>query len=105
MAVREAIRGVIGAKTGATIYPLDIATLNGAAAASRLRARFGADGKARLEPEAAGVAGAVGWLVPTVLPAMAGDHRGRPKLFGLSTRPRALYVPSPTHPRPPLPLA
>src|SRR6266853_3326539 len=56
IAVREAIRGVIGATTGATIYPLDIATLNGAAAASRLRARFGADGKARLEPEAGGVA-------------------------------------------------
>ena len=47
IAVREAIRGVIGANSGATVFPVDIATLNGAAAASRLRARFGSDGKAR----------------------------------------------------------
>jgi len=40
IAVREAIRGVIGANTGAAVYPVDIATLNGAAGASRLRARF-----------------------------------------------------------------
>src|SRR5690348_7989252 len=38
VAVREAIRGVIGANSGTTVYPLDIATLNEAAAASRLRA-------------------------------------------------------------------
>src|SRR5260221_5875522 len=73
IAVREAIRGVIGANTGATIYPLDIATLNGAAAASRLRARFGADGKARLEPEADGVAGAMGRMVSAVFTAMADE--------------------------------
>jgi len=60
VAVREAIRGVIGANTGATVYPVDIATLNGAAGASRLRARFGSDGRARLEPEAGGVGGALG---------------------------------------------
>ncbi len=85
IAVREAIRGVIGANTGATIYPLDIATLNGAAAASRLRARFGADGKARLEPEAGGVAGAMGRLVATVFTAMADDDWSRLKLCGSST--------------------
>src|SRR5260370_1544152 len=85
MAVREAIRGVIGAKTGATIYPLDIATLNGAAAASRLRARFGADGKARLEPEAGGVAGALGRVVAPVFTAMADDGWSRLKLCGAST--------------------
>src|SRR5260370_35905633 len=60
IAVREAIRGVIGANTGATIYPLDIATLNGGAAASRLRARFGASRKARVAPEAWGGAGGRG---------------------------------------------
>src|SRR5260370_7259068 len=80
IAVREAIRGVIGANTGATIYPLDIATLNGAAAASRLRARFGADGKARLEPEAGGVAGAMGRLVAKVFTAMAAKAWTRLKL-------------------------
>lgn len=85
IAVREAIRGVIGANTGATIYPLDIATLNEAAAASRLRARFGADGKARLEPEAAGVAGAMGRLVAAVFAAMADEDWGRLKLCSSST--------------------
>src|SRR5260370_21408368 len=91
IAVREAIRGVIGANTGATIYPLDIATLNRAAAASRLRARFGADGKARLEPEAVGVAGAMGRLVATVFKAMADEDWRRLKLCGSSTCRWAFY--------------
>src|SRR5260370_36233969 len=75
IAVREAIRGVIGANTGATIYPLDIATLNGAAAASRLRARFGADGKARLEPQAGRGAGAPGAIGATGVAPKAGGVR------------------------------
>src|SRR5689334_20626646 len=45
IAVREAIRGLIGVNSGAALYPVDVATLNGAAVASRLRARFGADGR------------------------------------------------------------
>ena len=53
LAVREAIRGVIGANTGLRVFPVDLATLNEAAGASRLRMRFGSGGKARLEPEAA----------------------------------------------------
>jgi predicted RNA-binding Zn ribbon-like protein len=85
IAVREAIRGVIGANSGATIYPLDIATLNEAATASRLRARFGADGKARLEPEAGGVAGAMGRMVAAVFAAMADDGWGRLKLCSSPT--------------------
>ncbi len=97
IAVREAIRGVIGANTGATIYPLDIATLNGAAAASRLRARFGADGKARLEPEAGGVAGAMGRLVATVFTAMADEDWSRLKLCGSSTCRWAFYDRSRNH--------
>ncbi len=97
IAVREAIRGVIGANTGATIYPLDIATLNGAAAASRLRARFGADGKARLEPEAGGVAGAMGRMVSAVFTAMADEDWGRLKLCGSSTCRWAFYDRSRNH--------
>jgi predicted RNA-binding Zn ribbon-like protein len=97
IAVREAIRGVIGANTGATIYPLDIATLNGAAAASRLRARFGADGKARLEPEAGGVPGAMGRLVATVFTAMADEDWSRLKLCGSSTCRWAFYDRSRNH--------
>ena len=85
IAVREAIRGVIGANTGAAIYPLDVATLNEAATASRLRARFGADGKARLEPDAGGVAGAMGRMVAAVFTAMADEDWSRLKLCSSST--------------------
>jgi len=85
IAVREAIRGVIGANSGGTIYPLDIAILNEAATASRLRARFGADGKARLEPEAGGVAGAMGRMVAAVFTAMADEDWSRLKLCSSPT--------------------
>src|SRR5713226_6977171 len=70
IAVREAIRGVIGVNSGATVYPVDVAILNQAVTASRLRARFGSDGKARLEPEAGGVEGALGRIVAAVFDAM-----------------------------------
>jgi predicted RNA-binding Zn ribbon-like protein len=70
IAVREAIRGIIGANSGASVYPVDIATLNEAAVASRLRIRFGSDGRARLEPEVGGVVGAMGRIVGSVFTAM-----------------------------------
>jgi predicted RNA-binding Zn ribbon-like protein len=80
IAVREAIRGVIGANSGAAVYPVDIATLNEAAGASRLRIRFGSDGKARLEPEVGGVVGAMGRIVGSVFTAMAEPDWTRLKL-------------------------
>lgn len=80
IALREAIRGLIGANTGGRVYPVDIATLNQAAAASRLRARFGADGRAHLEPEAGGVAGAMGRIVANVYAAMSDPDWSRLKL-------------------------
>ncbi len=80
IAVRAAIRGIIGANSGAAIYPVDIATLNEAAAASRLRARFGSDGKARLEPEVGGVVGAMGRIVAAVYAAMTEEGWTRLKL-------------------------
>jgi predicted RNA-binding Zn ribbon-like protein len=85
IAVREAIRGLIGANSGGKVYPLDVATLNEAAAASRLRARFGADGRSRLEPEAGGVAGAMGRMVAAVFAGMADENWGRLKLCGSDT--------------------
>jgi len=97
IAVREAIRGLIGANTGAAVYPLDIATLNGAAAASRLRTRFGADGKARLEPEATGVAGAMGRMVAAVFRAMSEEDWTRLKLCGSSACRWAFYDRSRNH--------
>lgn len=85
IAVREAVRGLIGANSGTRVYPLDVATLNEAATASRLRARFAGDGKAKLEPEAGGVAGAMGRLVAAVFSAMAEQDWKRLKLCGSST--------------------
>ena len=82
IALREAIRGLIGANSGGKVYPLDVATLNEGAAVSRLRARFGADGRARLEPEADGVAGAMGRMVATVFAGMADEDWSRLKLCG-----------------------
>jgi predicted RNA-binding Zn ribbon-like protein len=82
IALREAIRGVIGASSGFPIYPLDVATLNEAVGASRLRTRFGSDGKARLEPEAAGVEGALGRIVAAVYAAMNEEDWTRLKLCG-----------------------
>ena len=80
VALREAIRGFIGANSGGAVYPLDLATLNEAAAASRLRPRFGPGGKARLEPDAPGVVGAMGRLVASVYAATAQDDWERLKL-------------------------
>jgi predicted RNA-binding Zn ribbon-like protein len=97
IAVREAIRGVIGANSGGRVYPLDIATLNEAAAASRLRARFGAGGKARLEPEAGGVAGAMGRMVAALFAAMADEDWSRLKLCGSKTCRWAFYDRSRNH--------
>jgi predicted RNA-binding Zn ribbon-like protein len=97
IAVREAIRGVIGANSGGRVYPLDIATLNEAAAASRLRARFGAGGKARLEPEAGGVAGAMGRMVAALFTAIADEEWSRLKLCSSETCRWAFYDRSRNH--------
>src|SRR5262245_48610820 len=70
IAVREAMRGVIGANTGLRVFPVDLATLNQAAAESRLRMRFGRGGRPRLEPEATGAVGAIGRLVSSLYAAM-----------------------------------
>ena len=97
IAVREAIRGVIGANSGAAVFPVDVATLNGAAAASRLRARFGWDGKARLEPEAGGVEGAIGRIVSALFVAMAEEDWTRLKLCGSRSCRWAFYDQSRNH--------
>jgi predicted RNA-binding Zn ribbon-like protein len=85
IAVREAIRGVIAANSGAGVYPVDIAILNEAATVSRLRIRFGSDGKARLEPEAGGVVGAMGRVVGAVFTAMTEADWARLKLCDSQT--------------------
>jgi predicted RNA-binding Zn ribbon-like protein len=80
IALREAIRGVIGPNSGFPVYPVDVATLNGAATASGLRMRFGADGKPRMEPETSGVVGAMGRIVATLYAAMEDPSWTRLKL-------------------------
>jgi len=80
VAVREAMRGLIGANSGLRVYPVDLATLTKAAGESRLRMRFGPDGKPRLEPEAAGAVGAIGRLVAALYSAMQDEDWNRLKL-------------------------
>lgn len=80
LALREAMRGVIGGNSGQRVYPVDLATLNEAATASGLRMRFGPDGRARLEPEAGGVTGALGRLVAALYSAMQEESWARLKL-------------------------
>jgi predicted RNA-binding Zn ribbon-like protein len=91
IALREAIRGVVGANSNAHIYPVDIATLNGAAGASGLRIRFGADGQPRLEPNVSGVVGAMGRIVATLYSAMEDESWSRLKLCGSQTCRWAFY--------------
>lgn len=80
IAVREAMRGVIGGNSGNRVYPIDVATLNEVASASRLRMRFGSDGRPRLEPEASGAVGALGRMVAALYAAMQEDDWHRLKL-------------------------
>ena len=97
IALREAIRGAIGPNSGFPVYPVDVATLNGAAAASGLRMRFGADGKPRLEPEATGAVGAMGRLVATLYSAMEDDNWTRLKLCSSQSCRWAFYDRSKNH--------
>jgi len=85
IAVREAIRGLIGSHSGGAVYPVDVATLNGAAAASRLKARVGSDGRVRLEPEARGVIGAMGRIVAALLGAESDEEWLRLKVCSSPT--------------------
>jgi len=97
VALREAIRSVIGANSGSRVYPVDIATLNEAAAASGLRIRFGGDGKPRLEPEATGVVAAMGRIVAAMYAAMDGEDWQRLKLCSSPTCRWAYYDRSKNH--------
>src|SRR5437660_11470118 len=91
LAVREAMRGVIGGNSALPIYSVDLATLNSAAAASRLRMRFAPDGRPRLEPEASGAVGAIGRLVAALYSAMQAEEWERLKLCGSGTCRWAFY--------------
>ncbi|HEY8796535.1 MAG TPA: ABATE domain-containing protein [Candidatus Dormibacteraeota bacterium] len=91
IALREAMRGAIGANSGGSVFPVDVATLNGAVSASRLVPRFGPGGKARLEAHADGVEGALGRIVAAVFAAMNSEDWTRLKLCGSTTCRWAFY--------------
>ena len=97
IALREAIRRAIGANSGGSVYPVDMATLNGAVSASRLLPRFGADGRARLEPHAEGVEGALGRIVAAMFAAMNEEDWTRLKLCDSATCRWAFYDQSRNH--------
>ncbi len=97
IALREAIRAVIGVNSGSRVYPVDIATLNEAAAASGLHMRFGADGKPRLEPEATGVVAAMGRIVAAMYAAMEDEDWTRLKLCNSQACRWAFYDRSKNH--------
>ena len=96
-AVREAMRAVVGGNSGLPVYPVDLATLNEVAVASRLRVRFGAGGRPRLEPDAGGAVGALGRLVTTLYAAMQSEDWARLKLCGSDTCRWAFYDRSKNH--------
>ena len=97
IALRESIRAVIGANSGLRVYPVDVATLNEAAAASRLRMRFASGGTPRLEPEAAGVVGAMGRIVAALYAAMEDESWTRLRLCGSQSCRWAFYDRSKNH--------
>ncbi len=96
-AVREAMRAVIGGNSGYRIYPVELATLNEAASASKLRMRFGPEGRARLEPEASGAVGAIGRLVASFYSAMQDENWERLKLCSSDECRWAFYDRSKNH--------
>jgi predicted RNA-binding Zn ribbon-like protein len=97
IAVREAVRAAVGPNSGYPVYPVDVATLNGAAAASRLTLRFGADGRPRLGPEETGIVGALGRIVASLDAAMRDPEWHRLKLCGDPTCRWAFYDLSRNH--------
>lgn len=68
--VREAIRELLIANAGGPAAPAAAATVSRAAARARLVLRFDPGGGATLEPEAAGVDGALGRLLAVIYVAM-----------------------------------
>ena len=97
IALREAMRGLIGRNSGFSVYPVDLATINGAATASRLRMRFGADGRPRLEPESEGHVAAMGRLVAALYAGMQDERWGRLKLCGSASCRWVFYDASKNH--------
>jgi predicted RNA-binding Zn ribbon-like protein len=76
---REALRALLAANDGRRIDPGAVAALNRAAERARLSVRFGADGRAALEPGSGGVDGALGTVLAAAHAAMEEGTWGRLK--------------------------
>src|SRR5258707_4584149 len=61
--LRESLRALLEANNGAPTDAQAIEALNSATCDARLRVNFDRDGQARLEPDAGGIAGALGRLL------------------------------------------
>jgi len=68
--LREALRRLLFANNAGELHEVDFDVLNSAARDAGLRVLFLPKGQARLEPEAAGTAGALGRIVASVSDAM-----------------------------------
>ncbi len=77
--VRKALRSLLAANNGRGDDPAAIRALNLAAERARLTVRFGADGRATLEPGAGGVDGALGRVLAAVHAGMEEGTWGRLK--------------------------
>ena len=89
--VRAALRSLLAANNGREADPAAIRELNLAAERARLRVRFGADGRATLEPGAGGVDGALGRVLAAVHAGMEEGTWGRLKSCANATCGWAFY--------------
>ena len=89
--VREALRAVVAAGTGAPVAPEMVARLDRAAATAPLRVRFEAGGSTRFEPLGDGLDGALARLFGLVAGAQSEDRWQRFKLCGLADCRSAFY--------------
>ena len=89
--VRAALRSLLAANNGREADPAAIRTLNLAAERARLTVRFGADGRATLEPGAGGVDGALGRVLAAVHAGMEEGTWGRLKSCANATCGWAFY--------------
>jgi predicted RNA-binding Zn ribbon-like protein len=90
--LREALRAVLLAHNGRQpAPPAACAVLDDAVCRGRVRLRFGADGSAALEPQAGGVAGALGHLLVIVQSSIADGSWARLKACREHTCESAFY--------------
>jgi predicted RNA-binding Zn ribbon-like protein len=89
--VRKALRSLLAANNGREADAAAIRALNLATERARLTVRFGADGRATLEPGAGGVDGALGRVLAAVHASMEEGNWGRLKSCANATCGWAFY--------------